>query len=163
MTGTPAPGPELIGRAAAPGLAAGPVVVVDTLAGEVAASGDPHTEAANLAAALDAASAQIAGLMEMVEPDAAEMLEFQMAMLEDEELTAPARAAIAGGASAAAAFAGALDAAIADYRASDDEYFRARSADLAVEAARLVLAEQMQDKGEEFVAQAIRDISDKLN
>ncbi len=40
---------------------------------------------------------------------------------------------------------------------------RSRSADLAVEAARLVLAEQMKDKSEEFVAQAIRDISAKLN
>ncbi|MEX0859616.1 MAG: ATP F0F1 synthase subunit B [Cucumibacter sp.] len=39
----------------------------------------------------------------------------------------------------------------------------ARSADLAVEAARLVLSEQMKNKSEEFVAQAIRDISAKLN
>lgn len=131
MTGTPAPGPELIGRAASPGLAAGPVVVVDVLAGDVAASGDPHAEAANLTRALETASAQIAGLMETVEPEAAEMLEFQLAMLEDEELTAPVRAAIADGSSAAAAFAEGLDAAIADYRASQDEYFRARTADLA--------------------------------
>ncbi|HUV32027.1 MAG TPA: ATP F0F1 synthase subunit B [Devosiaceae bacterium] len=40
---------------------------------------------------------------------------------------------------------------------------RARSADIAVEAARVVLAEQVKDKSEEFVAQAIRDISAKLN
>ncbi|WP_067218956.1 phosphoenolpyruvate--protein phosphotransferase [Stappia indica] len=131
MTGTPAPGPELIGRAASPGLAAGPVVVVDALAGDVVASGDPRTEAANLTRALETASAQIAGLTETVEPEAAEMLEFQLAMLEDEELTAPVRAAIADGASAAAAFAAVLDAAIADYGASSDEYFRARTADLA--------------------------------
>ena len=131
MTGAPAPGPELVGRAASPGLAAGPVVVVDKVVAGTRAAGDPDAEAANLSQALDAASAQIAALMETVEPDAAEMLEFQLAMLEDAELTAPARAAIAGEASAAAAFAGALDAAIADYRASDDEYFRARSADLA--------------------------------
>ena len=131
MTGTPAPGPELIGRAASPGLAAGPVVVVDVLAGDVAASGDAHAEAANLTRALETASAQIAGLMETVEPEAAEMLEFQLAMLEDEELTAPVRAAIADDSSAAAAFAEVLDAAIADYRASQDEYFRARTADLA--------------------------------
>lgn len=39
----------------------------------------------------------------------------------------------------------------------------ARSADLAIEAARLVLSEQMKNKSEEFVAQAIRDISAKLN
>lgn len=40
---------------------------------------------------------------------------------------------------------------------------RSRSADIAVEAARLVLAEQVKEKGDEFVAQAIRDISAKLN
>lgn len=40
---------------------------------------------------------------------------------------------------------------------------RRRSADLAVEAARRVLADQMKDKSEEYVAQAIRDISAKLN
>ncbi|WP_249690813.1 phosphoenolpyruvate--protein phosphotransferase [Stappia sp. WLB 29] len=131
MTGAPAPGPELVGRAASPGLAAGPVVVVDRVVAGTRPAGDPDAEAARLLQALETASAQIAGLMETVDAEAAEMLEFQLAMLEDEELTAPARAAIAGGASAAAAFAGALDAAIADYRASDDEYFRARSADLA--------------------------------
>jgi F-type H+-transporting ATPase subunit b len=40
---------------------------------------------------------------------------------------------------------------------------RARSADIAIEAARIVLTEQVKDKNDEFVAQAIRDISAKLN
>lgn len=140
MTGTPATGQELAGRAASPGLAAGPVVVVDRVVAGTRPAGDPDAEAARLSQALETASAQIAGLMETVDAEAAEMLEFQLAMLEDEELTAPAREAIAGGSSADAAVAAALDAAIAEYRASQDEYFRARSADLADIRERLLRA-----------------------
>jgi F-type H+-transporting ATPase subunit b len=40
---------------------------------------------------------------------------------------------------------------------------RARSADLAVEAARLLLQKQMKDKGPALVDQAIRDVAGKLN
>ncbi|WP_186398087.1 phosphoenolpyruvate--protein phosphotransferase [Stappia sp. P2PMeth1] len=140
MTGTPATGQELAGRAASPGLAAGPVVVVDRVVAGTRPAGDPDAEAARLSQALETASAQIAGLMETVDAEAAEMLEFQLAMLEDEELTAPAREAIAGGSSADAAVAAALDAAIAEYRASQDEYFCARSADLADIRERLLRA-----------------------
>jgi phosphotransferase system enzyme I (PtsI) len=52
-------------------------------------------------------------------------------MLEDAELAAPARAEIAAGVAADLAWRNALDAQIADYTASDDEYFRARVSDLA--------------------------------
>jgi F-type H+-transporting ATPase subunit b len=40
---------------------------------------------------------------------------------------------------------------------------RARSADLAVEAARLLLQKQMKDKGPTLVDQAIKDVASKLN
>jgi len=40
---------------------------------------------------------------------------------------------------------------------------RARSADIAVEAARHVLIEKMGDKGDDLVAQAIKDVSASLN
>jgi F-type H+-transporting ATPase subunit b len=40
---------------------------------------------------------------------------------------------------------------------------RARSADLAVEAARLLLQTQMKDKGPALVDKAIRDVAGKLN
>ena len=58
------------------------------------------------------------------------MLEFQIAMLEDDALTVPALEAIASGADAASAWSEALDAEIAGYLAAEDDYFRARSADL---------------------------------
>ena len=58
------------------------------------------------------------------------MLAFQLAMLEDEALSAPALAAIASGTAAHIAWAQAMDAEIAGYDASEDDYFRARAADL---------------------------------
>ena len=51
-------------------------------------------------------------------------------MLADDELTAPALAAIAAGSTAEAAWLAALDEQIAGYETSDDDYFRARAADL---------------------------------
>ena len=67
--------------------------------------------------------------------DAAEILEFQAAMLADDELVAPALDAIAAGRRADAAWRdGARSAEIAGYEAADDDYFRARAADLAISA-----------------------------
>jgi F-type H+-transporting ATPase subunit b len=40
---------------------------------------------------------------------------------------------------------------------------RARSADIAVEAARVILERQMPQKGDQLVAQAIRDVGNRLN
>src|SRR5690606_9062977 len=40
---------------------------------------------------------------------------------------------------------------------------RARSADLAVEAARVLLAKQMADKGDALIEQSIKDVSERLN
>ena len=51
-------------------------------------------------------------------------------MLEDEALTAPALARIAAGIDAATAWMETIAAQIADYETSDDDYFRARAADL---------------------------------
>lgn len=119
------------GRAAAPGLAAGPVVTLDVSMAVTQAQGDPAAERERLDAALAEAGEQIALLMEHVGGEAAEMLEFQLAMIEDQELTTPALRAIDNGSSAPAAFAEAMDLAISDYAASEDEYFRARTADLA--------------------------------
>lgn len=40
---------------------------------------------------------------------------------------------------------------------------RARSADLAVEAARVILTRQMADKGDALIERSIRDVADRLN
>ena len=51
-------------------------------------------------------------------------------MLEDDALSAPALMAIDAGTTADEAWTNALDGEIAGYEASDDDYFRARAADL---------------------------------
>jgi phosphotransferase system enzyme I (PtsI) len=85
--------------------------------------------------ALDAALArsirQLTDLMAGAESEAAAMLEFQAAMLADEELVRPALAAIDVGTGAEAAWVSTLADQIAVYETSDDEYFRARATDIA--------------------------------
>ena len=57
-------------------------------------------------------------------------MEFQVAMLEDDALAEGAYDAISAGIAADHAWRAALDAEIAGYRSAEDEYFRARAADL---------------------------------
>jgi phosphoenolpyruvate-protein phosphotransferase (PTS system enzyme I) len=118
------------GRAASPGLAIGPVMVLAAAEKTRAASGDPAQEAAALQAAISAAVAEISALIETVHGEAAEILQFQVAMLEDDALAEGAYHAVAAGIAADHAWRAALDAEITDYRSAEDEYFRARSADL---------------------------------
>ncbi len=118
------------GQPASPGLAAGPLVRLEAPREQRRAGGDPAGERAALEAAIAAAIAALRRLGEAAGGDAADILEFQVAMLEDEALTAPALAMIAEGVDAVGAWRRALAAQIGDYESSGDEYFRARSADL---------------------------------
>jgi phosphotransferase system enzyme I (PtsI) len=108
----------------------GPVRRLETVSRERQRSGGPEAEAEALKEAMAFAVSDLAELMERVDGEAQDMLSFQMAMLEDDALSAPAMAAIGGGAAAHTAWAEALDHEIAGYEASDDDYFRARAADL---------------------------------
>src|SRR5260370_9440844 len=76
------------------------------------------------------AAAELAALAAGAADDAAGILGFQIALLEDDALSAPAFAAIEGGAPADVAWREALDNEIAGYRSAEDETFRARAADL---------------------------------
>jgi phosphotransferase system enzyme I (PtsI) len=121
---------ELFGRAAAPGLAVGPVVALDRPPAARRATGSPVRERESLEQAIAAAIAAIGDLARAVGGDAADILDFQIAMLEDSVLIEPALERIAAGADAAAAWGEAIAGQIADYGASDNDYFRARAADL---------------------------------
>jgi phosphotransferase system enzyme I (PtsI) len=121
---------RLTGRAASSGLAIGPVIVLTSGGARRTTVGDPSQEAAALQAAIEAATAEIVGLMGTVQREVADILEFQVALLEDDALAEAAYDAIAGGVAADQAWRSALDAEIAGYCAAEDEYFRARAADL---------------------------------
>jgi phosphoenolpyruvate-protein phosphotransferase (PTS system enzyme I) len=119
------------GRSASPGFAVGPVAVLSSGAGMRQATGDANQEARALTAAITDAINDIRALQSSLTGDAADMLAFQIAMLDDPALAEDAFAAIGKGEPADRAWTSALDAEIAGYRSSDDEYFRARASDLA--------------------------------
>jgi phosphotransferase system enzyme I (PtsI) len=119
------------GRAAAPGIALGPLVRL------VAATSDAHSsrsavgEQQALTDALEAARLDLTALAARVkDQDAEAILSFQIALLEDENLAAPAFALIADGEPASKAWGAAIDPEIATYDQADDPYFRARASDL---------------------------------
>ena len=140
---------RLKGIAASPGYAAGPLVALDRPEAEYLAHGDPEAEAAALTTAIERAKTRIANLMESASEESAAMLEFQLAMLEDEALTAPAYQAIAEGMSAYDAWVDAIDAETVGYEVADDEYFRARAADM--KDIRTQVLHALTDNGEEAV------------
>jgi phosphoenolpyruvate-protein phosphotransferase (PTS system enzyme I) len=119
------------GRTASIGFAHGPFVLIDGVVRSVRTAGTPKDEAAALRGALRSTCSQIAALAAAAGGDGAQILEFQVALLEDEDFLEPVFAEIAGGAPADTAWAATLDAQIADYNSAPDEYLRARSSDLA--------------------------------
>lgn len=122
---------RLSGRAASPGFAEGALYYLPDLSGaERQSSGHPEAEAAALHAAISSALETLQALAASTADEAADMIGFQIAMLEDDALSETAFEAIRQGAAADLAWRSAMDAEINSYRAADDEYFRARSADL---------------------------------
>src|ERR1700681_4809857 len=118
------------GRPAAPGIALGALFTFSTGRSTRAASGAVESEAEALRAALNAAVTDLNDLIARSTGDAEAILEFQVALLQDEVLAEPAFSAIAAGSAADHAWLAAMQQEIAGYEASDDEYFRARAADL---------------------------------
>src|SRR5271169_843388 len=104
------------GMTAAPGFARGPFVRTDPRQVSFRKPGNSHQEESALRAALAVTNGQIAALASAMGGDAAEILEFQLALLEDESLLEPVFDAIAGGASADRAWSQVLAEQIADYR-----------------------------------------------
>jgi phosphoenolpyruvate-protein phosphotransferase (PTS system enzyme I) len=122
---------RLAGRSAAPGIARGPLLRLVAARSGARKSGSNAVEQQALAEALEAAKLDLAALADKVEDEDAEaIVSFQIALLEDENLAAPAFALIAKGEAAGRAWAAAIDSEIASYDQADDAYFRARASDL---------------------------------
>jgi len=119
------------GRTASIGFAHGPFLRVGAAPPDGRPVGVPPDEERALRAALLSAGRQIAALAEAAGGEAAQILEFQVALLEDEEFLEPMFAAILIGVPADAAWASALDEQIAGYNSAPDEYLQGRSSDLA--------------------------------
>jgi phosphotransferase system enzyme I (PtsI) len=121
---------RLVGRAASGGFAAGPVALLWNGAGAIRGRGDATTETQALQEAISVAIDQLVKLAADADNDGAEILAFQIAMLEDDSLFEGALAAIGDGATADSAWRAALGTEISGYEAADDENFRARASDL---------------------------------
>lgn len=121
---------RLQGVCASPGIASGTLFVAPSHEVERNEHGTPAAEEGVLRAALVQAAGQLASMMESCDQHSAEIIEFQLAFVEDDELSAPAFAAIEGGESAHQAWNQAVKAEAAKYRADDNEHFRARASDL---------------------------------
>lgn len=121
---------RLQGISASAGYAEGPLFDLDKTVLSYVGKETADDEKAALETAIAIAAGRLAVLIEMAVGDAADILEFQIAMLEDDALSSPAFAAIRAGLPADKAWRQALDAEIAGYDASDQDYFRARAADI---------------------------------
>ncbi|WP_338701244.1 MULTISPECIES: phosphoenolpyruvate--protein phosphotransferase [unclassified Bradyrhizobium] len=119
------------GRTASIGFAHGPLIRVDAGAAGERVAGTLVEEALALRNAIDVASGQIADLAASAGGEAAQILEFQVALLEDEDLIEAIFGSIGEGRPADIAWRSTLDAHIADYNSAPDDYLKARSSDLA--------------------------------
>lgn len=120
------------GQIASAGFASGPVFVAEgphAVAYRRRAS--PDLELAALMDGIARGSAATAELMERAAGDAADILEFQLAMLSDDTFPLAAKSLVEKGTAADEAWSTVLDAEIASYESSEGEYFRARATDLS--------------------------------
>jgi phosphoenolpyruvate-protein phosphotransferase (PTS system enzyme I) len=119
------------GRTASAGFAYGPFVRLDATTNGKRTTGTVQEETAAIRAALETAERQLAALANAAGGEAAEILEFQIALLTDDDFLEPIFAAIEAGRPADIAWPAALELQIEDYNSAPDEYLRARSSDLA--------------------------------
>ena len=119
------------GRTASIGFARGPFIRLNSSENSARLAGTPDEEVLSLREAIQSAAEQIAELAAAVGGEAAQILEFQVALLEDEDFLDPIFASLGQGMAADKAWSSALDEQIADYNSAADEYLQARSSDLA--------------------------------
>src|SRR6266436_463407 len=119
------------GISAAPGVALGPLVRLAPVKHDARRHRSPADEHQALADALAASQEDLNLLTRGAgDPEAEAILAFQIALLEDDSLVAPALAMIADGEPASRAWSAAIDPEIASYDVAEDPYFRARASDL---------------------------------
>src|SRR5450631_3623619 len=104
------------GTSASPGHAQGPIAILADQILIARLAGSPEQEAQALRQAMRQAAGALKSLIKRSEPETADILEIQVAMLEDDSLSEGAIGAIATGISADQAWASVLDNEIAGYQ-----------------------------------------------
>lgn len=122
---------ELIfrGKTASSGYAFGKIALRRPLPSPEGRKGAPDSEHQRLINALNTAREHLTLLKADSNRLGAQIIEFQLELIDDRKLTGPVRSRIDGGESASEAWRVELDAHISDYLAADDENFRARAND----------------------------------
>ena len=122
---------RLVGIPASPGLARGPIFRLDAVERRARRVASPEGEREAVAAALRSARHALGELSAQVaDEESAAILAFQVALLEDDEITRPTFAGIQAGEPADVAWRRVMDALVEDYETAEDAYFRGRAADL---------------------------------
>jgi phosphotransferase system enzyme I (PtsI) len=152
------------GIAASRGLAIGRIVLCRSGGAASRRAGTPEEEQGALEAALAVARAQLETLADRADRMAADILAFQIALLEDDDLIRPVLDRIAAGEPAERAWVSVLEGEIEDYAAGDDATFAARAGDLKdlrdrVLAALLPAAPATQGNGAERGIFAAEDLT----
>ncbi|MPZ52669.1 MAG: phosphoenolpyruvate--protein phosphotransferase, partial [Acidimicrobiia bacterium] len=125
---------QILGRAAAPGTAVGPVFLIEEVSVEKTEAGTPEQEKQQLREALDSAVARLETLAASVGDDLAdqvEIFEAQSMFIQDPELVESAEGHIDAGGTATSAISDALDELGAALSALEDDYLSARAGDIA--------------------------------
>jgi phosphotransferase system enzyme I (PtsI) len=122
---------RLVGTPASPGLACGPIFRLAAVERKARRLASSDAERQAIAAAMGSAQQALTELSQhAADEEAAAILAFQLALLEDEEITHPTHAGIVAGEPADAAWRRVMDALIDDYETADDPYFQGRATDL---------------------------------
>ena len=118
------------GIPASGGIAVGHLIVLAPQDRMIREGGPVDEEQLLIRQAIEAAGKELRALISGEDELAGEILEFQLALLEDDDLLSPVFALIDTGVSADLAWCRVLDGEIAEYRAGEDEYMSARADDL---------------------------------
>jgi phosphoenolpyruvate-protein phosphotransferase (PTS system enzyme I) len=149
------------GMPASAGFAIGPVFCAARCEkGHYTRHKSTDAEYAHLVHSIELATETTVGLMDRAEGDAADILEFQVAMLGDDTFAESARALIDDGMAADLAWTQVLDAEIENYAQSEEEYFRARTADLTDIRDRVL--RQLRGDDEEQIPEAVIYLADDI-
>jgi len=121
---------RLQGQGTSPGTAFGQIHVTAEFEETPLSETDPSAEHATLSNSIQVSVAALQALAEQSGPEGAAVIEFQIEMLLDPEITKMTAAHISAGDGAALAWVTALDDYIAGFEESDDECVRARATDV---------------------------------
>ncbi|MBT8369106.1 MAG: phosphoenolpyruvate--protein phosphotransferase [Deltaproteobacteria bacterium] len=119
-----------LGHIASRGLAIGKVVFHQQRAFDERTGGTVEDETRLFHRSVKAAQSALSALIDDAEKDIAEVLEFQLSLIQDKSLIDPAVAAIAAGTSAHTAWTQTLNKHVRRYEKADDPYFIGRTSDL---------------------------------